>query len=226
MSITPPSHPPSLDPPELEPPEVDPHHALHLHPKTSDLLRHLGDGLHGDKVTLGWVVERLGSRAFGVIILLMALPNVIPQIPGMSTVFGLLIMLPAMQLVLGLRQMWLPSYLANIKLPTDKVAAIVTLAIPWVERFEKLVKPRLTILTYPPMENIIGAVVLLLGFILFLPIPGGNWLPAMACCFFALGMLERDGFFSLVGLGAAVGSIVIVAAVIGGLWHLVDAYLI
>lgn len=199
-------------------------HPPHLHPKTSDLLRHLGAGLEGEKVTLGWVVERLGSRSFGAIILLMALPNVIPQIPGMSTIFGLLIMLPAMQLVLGLRTMWLPSYLANIKLPTNKVAAVVTLAIPWVEKFEKLIKPRLTILTYPPMENIIGAIVLMLGFILFLPIPGGNWLPAIACCFFALGMLERDGLFTLVGLAAGVGSIVIVGAVVGGLWHLIDAY--
>lgn len=197
----------------------------HLHPKTSDLLRHLGAGLHGDKVTIGWVVARLGSRAFGAIILLMSLPNVIPQIPGVSTIFGLLIMLPAMQLVLGLRQMWLPSYLAEMKLPTDKVAAVVTLAIPWVEKFEKLVKPRLTVLTYPPMENIIGAIVLLLGFILFLPIPGCNWLPAIACAFFALGMLERDGLFTLVGLAAAFGSIVIVGVVIGGLWHLIEAYI-
>jgi hypothetical protein len=197
-----------------------------LHPKTSDLLRHLLDGLEGDKVSVGWVVSRLGSRSFGAVILLMALPNVIPQIPGMSTIFGLLIMLPAMQLVLGLRQMWLPGYLANIKLPTEKVASVVKLAIPWVERFEKMIKPRLTILTYPPMENIIGALVLLLGFILFLPIPGGNWLPAMACCFFAFGMLERDGLFTLIGLAATTGSLIIVGAIFVGAWHLVEAWLI
>lgn len=205
--------------------QQQPQPELHLpHPKTSDLLRHLLDGLEGDKVTVGWVVARLGSRSFGAIILLMALPNVIPQIPGMSTIFGLLIMLPAMQLVLGLREMWLPSYLANIKLPTSKVAAVVILAIPWVRRFEKMIKPRLTVLTYPPMENIIGALVLLLGFILFLPIPGGNWLPAMSCCLFALGMLERDGLFTLMGLAAAVGSLIIVGAIFAGLWHVIDSY--
>ena len=196
------------------------------HPKTSDLLRHLLEGLEGEKVSVGWVVARLGSRSFGVIILLMALPNVIPQIPGMSTIFGLLIMLPAMQLVLGLREMWLPSYLANIKLPTDKVAAVVKLAIPWVQRFEKMIKPRLTIVTYPPMENVVGGLVLLLGFILFLPIPGANWLPAMSCCFFALGMLERDGLFTLLGLAAALGSVIIVGAIFAGLWHVIDMYLI
>ncbi len=203
--------------------ENDPQ-TTHLHPKTSDLLRHLLAGLEGEKVAVGWVVDRLGSRSFGVIILLMALPNIIPQIPGMSTVFGLLIMLPAMQLVLGLRQMWLPSYLANIKLPTGKVASVVILAIPWVEKFEKLVKPRLIFFTVPPMENIIGALVLLLGFILFLPIPGGNWLPAMACCLFALGMLERDGFFTLMGLAAAIGSLFIIGAIVIGAWHLIDEF--
>lgn len=201
-------------------PELHPHH-----PKTSDLLQHLLDGLDGEKVSVGWVVERLGSRSFGAIILLMGLPNVIPQIPGMSTIFGLLIMLPAMQLVLGLRTMWLPSYLSRIMLPCDKVAAVVKLAIPWVKKFEKMIKPRLTVLTYPPMENIVGALVLLLGFILFLPIPGGNWLPAMSCCLFALGMLERDGFFTLLGLAAAVGSLIIVGAIFAGLWHVIDAYL-
>jgi hypothetical protein len=197
----------------------------HSHPKTSDLLHHLLDGLEGEKVSVGWVVERLGSRSFGAIILLMGLPNVIPQIPGMSTIFGLLIMLPAMQLVLGLRTMWLPSYLARIMLPCDKVASVVKLAIPWVQKFEKMIKPRLTVLTYPPMENIIGALVLLLGFILFLPIPGGNWLPAMSCCLFALGMLERDGLFTLLGLAAAIGSVVIVGAIFAGLWHVIDSYL-
>jgi hypothetical protein len=198
----------------------------HPHPKTSDLLRHLLDGLEGDKVTVGWIVARLGSRSFGAVILLLALPNVVPQIPGMSTVFGLLIMLPAMQLVLGLRQMWLPDFLAKIKLPADKVAAVVTLAIPWVEKFEKLIKPRLTVLTYPPMENLVGAAVLLLGFILFLPIPGANWLPAMACCLFALGMMERDGLFSLAGWAATVGSLVIFVAIVAGFWHVIDAWLI
>ena len=206
-----------------EPVLTDPQVA-HLHPKTSDLLRHLLDGLDGEKVTVGWVVTRLGSRAFGAIILLMALPNIIPQIPGMSTVFGLLIMLPGMQLVLGLRTMWLPNYLARINLPSSKVAAVVTLAIPWVEKFEKMIKPRLTVLTYPPMENIIGVLVLLLGFILFLPFPGANWLPAMACCLFALGMLERDGVFTLMGLAATAGSLIIVGAIIVGLWHVIDEF--
>ena len=203
-----------------EPGMTDPQ-VTHLHPKTSDLLRHLLDGLEGDKVNVGWIVARLGSRSFGAIILLMALPNIIPQIPGMSTIFGLLIMLPAMQLMLGLRTMWLPNYLARINLPSDKVAAVVTLAIPWVAKFEKMIKPRLTVLTYPPMENIIGSLVLLLGFILFLPIPGANWLPAMACCLFALGMLERDGYFTLMGLAATVGSLIIVGAIFIGAWHLI-----
>lgn len=197
----------------------------HLHPKTSDLLRHLLAGLTGEKVTVGWLVARLGSRAFGAIIFLMAFPNIVPQIPGVSTVFGLLIMLPAMQLTLGLHEMWLPPFLANVTLPATKVASITVLAIPWVEKFEKLIKPRLAVLTLPPVENIVGALVLVLGFVLFLPIPGANWLPAMACVLLALGLIERDGFLILLGLAATVGTLVIVGAIIAGFWHLIDAAL-
>jgi hypothetical protein len=177
-----------------------------------------------ESITVGWLVARLGTRAFGAIILLMALPNIMPQIPGMSTIFGLLIMLPAVQITIGLSQMWLPGFMANQSLPAPTVGKILNFAIPWVERMERLIKPRLEFLMTPPAENLIGSAVLFLGFILFLPIPGGNFLPALACAFMALGMLERDGLFILAGLGIAVGAMVIVALVIGGLFHLVDQY--
>lgn len=198
----------------------------HVHRKTSDILRGLQDGLaEHDRVTVGWLVGRLGTRAFGVIILLMALPNVIPQIPGMSTVFGLLIMLPAVQLALGLGQMWLPSYLAELTMPSSRVAAMLVLAIPWVEKMERMIKPRFEFLMMPPAENLIGGLVLLMGFILFLPIPGANFLPALACAFIAIGMLERDGLIIGAGIGIAVGSLVVLALVVAGLWHVVDSYL-
>lgn len=194
-------------------------------PKTSELLRHLLDGLHGETVTVGWLVARLGARAFGAIILLMSIPNSIPNIPGISIFFGLLIMLPAMQLTLGLRQMWLPARIANITVPAAKVASIVVLCIPWVEKFEKVVKPRLTFLTYPPMENLIGAIVILLAFVLFLPIPGSNLVPAVACAFIALGMLERDGYVILLGLAIGIAALAITGAVVAGTWHLIDEFL-
>jgi hypothetical protein len=213
-------------PPDQTPPEaISEHPKRPSHIKTSEVLRLLReDAKDQDSITVGWLVARLGTRAFGAIILLMALPNITPQIPGMSTIFGLLIMLPAVQIMIGLSQMWLPGFMARQTMSGATVGKILAFAIPWVERMERLIKPRFEFLMSPPAENLVGAAVLFLGFILFLPIPGGNFLPALACALMALGMLERDGLFIMAGLGIAVGAMVVVALVIGGLFHLVEQY--
>lgn len=213
------------------PPDQTPHEAVSEHPKrashikTSEVLRLLReDSKDQESITIGWLVARLGTRAFGAIILLMALPNITPQIPGMSTIFGLLIMLPAVQIMIGLSQMWLPDFLARQTMSGVTVGKILAFAIPWVERMEKLIKPRFEFLMSPPSENLVGAAVLFLGFILFLPIPGANFLPALACAFMALGMLERDGLFIMAGLGIAAGAMVVLVLIVGGLWHVLDQH--
>lgn len=220
-----------MTPAEDLPPDQAPKEAVSEHPKrpshikTSEVLQRLAEDVRDeDSITVGWLVARLGTRAFGAIILLMALPNITPQIPGMSTIFGLLIMLPAVQIMVGLSQMWLPSFLARQTMPAPTVRKILEFAVPWVQRMEKLIKPRFEFLMSPPWENIVGAAVLWLGFILFLPIPGANFLPAVACAFMALGMLERDGLFIMAGLGIAVASMVVLAMIVGGLWHVIDQH--
>lgn len=220
-----------MTPAEDLPPDQAPKEAVSEHPKrphhikTSEVLQRLAEDVKDqDSITVGWLVARLGTRAFGAIILLMALPNITPQIPGMSTVFGLLIMLPAVQIMVGLSQMWLPGFMARQTMPAPTVRKILEFAVPWVQRMEKLIKPRFEFLMSPPWENIVGAAVLWLGFILFLPIPGANFLPAVACAFMALGMLERDGLFIMAGLGIAVASMVVLAMIVGGLWHVIDQH--
>jgi hypothetical protein len=54
----------------------------------------------------------------------------------------------------------------------------------------------------------------LLAIILFLPIPFGNNLPALAICLFALALLERDGLAAVVGVVVAILSAIIVWGVL------------
>lgn len=87
-------------------------------------------------------------------------------------------------------------------------------ATPWLAKAEKLLKPRLSFLTRPPFEQGIGLICLLLPIILFLPIPFGNNLPALAICLFALALLERDGLAAVVGVVVAILSAIIVWGVL------------
>jgi hypothetical protein len=63
-------------------------------------LQQLHDEAPTDHFTLGWLIGGLHKRAFGIIILLLA---VVAIAPGVSIVAGLLLMVPALQMVTGQR---------------------------------------------------------------------------------------------------------------------------
>jgi len=71
----------------------------------------------------------------------------------------------------------------------------------------------------PPAEYLIGAVCFVLAIILFLPIPMGNMPPAVAICLFALAILERDGIWAIIGMGAAIAAIAVVWGVLFALFE-------
>ncbi|ODN70046.1 Exopolysaccharide synthesis, ExoD [Methylobrevis pamukkalensis] len=87
---------------------------------------------------------------------------------------------------------WLPAFISKRSMARSDFARIIEKVSPWLAKAERLMKPRLSALAYPPGQNLAGALCLLLSLVLFLPIPGGNMLPALACCLIALGLLERD----------------------------------
>ena len=93
-------------------------------------------------------------------------------------------------------------------------AQLVRRIAPWLQRGERMLRPRLSWLARPPMEWLIGAVCLLLAIVLTLPIPLGNILPALAISVLALAILERDGLWVLYGLGLALVAAAVVSGVI------------
>jgi len=93
--------------------------------------------------------------------------------------------------------------------------------LPYLERLERVCKPRLPVVTEPFAKVLIGIVIFVLGFIMILPIPFlGNMPPGCAASVFAIGMPERDGLVVLIGtvvsaVAIAVASVATTAAIIG-----------
>jgi hypothetical protein len=69
-------------------------------------------------------------------------------------------------------------------------------------------------LATPPMEYVVGLVCFVLSVILVLPIPLGNIAPALAICFMALGILERDGWWIVAGFITSATALAIVSGVL------------
>lgn len=179
----------------------------------SHLLAELAADVSRERVSVGDLLLALRDRALAALLLLFALPNVVPVPPGTSALLGAPLLFLAAQLALG-RRPWLPRVIAERSMPRGHFAALVTRALPWLARAERLLRPRWAALCTPPAEYGVGLLCLLLALIVFLPIPLGNMLPALAICLFALGILERDGLWVLAGLATALSSVALVWGVL------------
>ena len=186
--------------------------------RTSQLLREFLAGETGPRITLGALRDALGDRGFGVLLFIFALPNLVPvNIPLLSAVLGLPLVLLAAQLSYGRHKPWFPDWLTDQTFSRQGFAAVVTRALPYLERAERLLCPRLTVLLSWTGERLIGIAILILALVLALPIPFANWLPACAIAIIALAIVEKDGVAVLAGLAVGVLSLIVAAAVVIGL---------
>lgn len=184
-------------------------------PRLSDVLRDLEGGL-GPRISLGDLVARLRERSFAPLMVLLAAPNVFLFVPGSSAITGLPLMLIALQLMRGRQAVRLPKALSDRSLDRASFARIVRFSLKWVERIERQARPRFWPGGTYGVHRAVGVAALAMAILLFLPIPFGNAVPALAIIALGLALSERDGVWLITGFVAAVLAIVIVAAVLGG----------
>lgn len=180
----------------------------------SRLLANLANGWPGERLALGDVAAALSDRAYGVLLLIFAAPNIIPSpIPGISGVLGVPLVLVAAQMLMGRPRPWFPEMLAGRSIATRDFQALMGRILPRLEWMERLLRPRLRFMVAPLPERILAGLILVLAVVLVLPIPLGNMLPALAVSLIALGLIEHDGLAILIGVVVAILSLAVVALV-------------
>ncbi len=168
------------------------------------------------RISLGEVMDALGDRAFGALLLILSIPNVLP-VPGLSTATGVPMILLGAQMALGRHAPWLPRRMLAVTFDRKAFLGVIRRARPWAGRVERHLRPRMPALAGPTAERLLGLAVMVLAGILSLPIVFGNQPPAFAIALIALGLMESDGAFVSAGLIAGLLSIAIIAAVLLGL---------
>lgn len=182
----------------------------------SVVLQMLHDRAPSGHVTLEWLTGSLHQRSYGMITLILALVAVTP---GISPLGGLLLCIPASQMILGRSELWFPRWIATRKIPTRHLGAIVRRAIPILAFLESMIYPRFP--TLPKMtKRIVGIVILMLTIRLVLtPIPMSNILPAVLIAFICLAYLEQDGLMLIVSLLAGCIILILDLTIIWRLAH-------
>jgi len=189
--------------------------------RLSDMLVAIAADESRDRVSVADLLASMDSRAMGALLLIFALPNVLPSLPGTSGILGLPLIYLTSQMMLG-RLPWLPKFIAARSVSRTDFANLVDRLAPWLAWSERFLKPRLSWLVHEKAERLIGALALILSVILLLPIPFGNMLPALAITLFALGLMEHDGVWVIGGVVVTIAAVSVVAAV---LWALAKSLL-
>lgn len=183
---------------------IDPHHG-----SASSMLQRIAAAAEGPQISVGALVDGLEGRAFGMLLLLFAIPTVIPFLVGVHSAVAVPLALLAGQIVVGRREPWLPAKIRTqmIDVPSfRKMSASVT---PWIKRAEKITKPRFKFMTTHYAERILAIFIILFSAIIALPGPGTNGVPGLCVALIALGIIERDGLLATLGvvLGVVYGAL-------------------
>ena len=184
------------------------------HPeKLSELLERLAREA-GDRVSMREIANALDDRSFGAFLLVFALPNLIPLPPGATMVLGLPMVFVAWQMVVGYQKVWLPRALAEYTVDKATFQRMVARVSPWLRSAETWVSPRNWPLDGAIRERLFGIFALLLAITCVLPIPFGNWLPALAVAILGVAHTERDGNCLLLGVATGLISFAVAGLVI------------
>ena len=173
----------------------------------------IAETLGSQVITVGEVADRVAQRGFGLIMSVLALPTMIPVLPPGSAAFiGLLYILLAVQMLIGLPRPWLPVRVRNYRLTSGTLRVLQERGIPLLQRIERLTRPRATWVPDAIVTRAVAVAVLLLGIVLLSPLPFFNTIPAMTVLILGIGLFNRDSLFLLGGLVATAAVVALAVA--------------
>jgi hypothetical protein len=194
--------------------------------KLSQLLSQLLVEYPDKPLPLSVVLEKVGNSGFGTISGILVIPMLIPlpiPLAGFSALVGSGIILVGCQLALGYEKPYLPKRIARIELSPAASQKILNQIDRLLRPLEKMSRHRLAKFSNSWWGCRISGICLAWDALLMslpLPIPLTNLIPAYTILFLAIGLLEFDGLFILIGYGMTMATTIFFASIAGTIWQL------
>lgn len=163
-------------------------------PLSQALGRLIGDSDSGAELSLNKLLARTGGRGVYLLIILLCLPFVTPiTLPGMSGLFGLVILMLTVRIGMGLEPR-LPRFVGERQISGRILKRVIGASVRLLGYLEVWVKPRRSDwLGWRSIRMLNGFVLSAMSVILSLPVPFGNVFPTYAIIFIAASLMEEDG---------------------------------
>jgi hypothetical protein len=186
------------------------------HVPASVLLRDLLADAPADQVSLDWLMAKLGSRSYGIAMLLLGLLGVLP---GASPFVGIVLAVPAFQMILARPGPAFPRRVALHRFRRQRLGRIFQLAAAMLRSLETFIHPRWQA-SFETTRRMTGTILLLLGGLLLLPVPLSNVPPSLLIVVISVAYIEADGVLLCIGLCA---SLLLLATTAVASWELMNA---
>jgi len=174
-----------------------------------------------DRLSFTELAKQLHARAWGGLLVIFAAINVIPLPPGASVFFAIPLIIITAQMAFGRASPWFPARIDRRGVTKHDLGRLIE-KMEWLEvRVERILKPRLAMLTGPTATRLIGIVCFVLALLTTLPIV--HVAPAAVIVLFGLALIYRDGALviaaAVAGLaGAATATFLIGSGVVALTW--------
>lgn len=155
------------------------------------------------QVSVNDILNGVGERSFGPVLLLAGLITLTPligDIPGVPTILGLIVLLTLGQLLFQRHSIWLPSWISQRSVPRDKLLK----GLDWLQKparfLDRWTGPRLVFLVDGPGLYVMATLCMLVA----MAMPAMEVVPfsangaGAALMAFGLAIVARDGLLAVV----------------------------
>lgn len=183
-----------------------------------ELLEQIATAVHGEhtRVTLGDILEAVGTRSFAPLLMLTGTLLVSPLsgIPLFPSTMAFIVLLVSVQMLVGRKHFWLPAWLLARTLERENLLRV----LDWLQApcafIDRYLQPRLLYLVRGPSQGLIALVCLVVAALMPLMelVPFSSSVAGFALCAFGLALVAHDGLMVLL----AYATIALMSAVIVG----------
>lgn len=165
-----------------------------------------------DGLTLNELLERLGDRAFGVAMFVLALPAFVPVAAQIVSIPMLVL---AGQMAAGRQEPWLPARLGARRIEKASLVMMAAGARKWLGWVERLARPRYQRFSGKWGERVCGALFFVFAVAVLIPLVFTNGVPATGMMIASLGLIMSDGVLVVIGLTIGTGWLILLLTALG-----------
>lgn len=177
---------------------------------TSALINDIYNKNIEDNIKIGTLLKSIDSGGFALLNLIFSIILMIPLPPPIAIIAGLIVMFLSFQMIIGMKEVWLPKFITEKSIKRSTLTIIVEKSTVYLYKLERFTRRRFTFISNPITERIIGAFIFFLAGITLTPIVFANTIPGLAIILISFGMINKDGLMVIIGFIVGIFSIFVV----------------